>query len=101
VGLVAQLPEEPEVYGVYKARVSSVMDFGCFCELLGFRKKFEGLVHVSSMRAGATNARNIASRGEQVFVKVRTDPGGNLRPNSLFVTISAVESKKLTHAFAR
>ena len=55
---------------MYKARVSSVMDFGCFCELLGFRKKFEGLVHVSSMKAGATNARSIANRGQNVYVKV-------------------------------
>jgi len=81
------------VYGVYKARVSSVMDFGCFCELLGFRKKFEGLVHVSSMRAGATNARNIANRGEQVFVKVRADPGGN--PNSPQIPVSCFSSRKL------
>jgi ATP-dependent RNA helicase DHX8/PRP22 len=43
------MPEEPEMYAVYRARVSGVMDFGCFVELQGFRKKVEGLVHLSNI----------------------------------------------------
>ena len=59
------------MYGCYRARVTSVMDFGCFCELLGFRGKFEGLCHVSSMAAkGASNAKTLVDRGQNVFVKV-------------------------------
>ena len=35
------------MHGVYRGKVTNVMDFGCFVELLEFRQKFEGLVHVS------------------------------------------------------
>lgn len=45
----APLPEKPELYGVYKGRVSNVLEFGCFVELQGFRKKAEGLVHTSNI----------------------------------------------------
>ncbi len=43
------MPEKPEVYGVYRGRVSNVLEFGCFVELQGFRKKAEGLVHTSNI----------------------------------------------------
>lgn len=45
----APLPEKPELYGVYRGRVSNVLEFGCFVELQGFRKKAEGLVHTSNI----------------------------------------------------
>ena len=45
----APMPERPEVYGVYRGRVSNVLEFGCFVELQGFRKKAEGLVHTSNI----------------------------------------------------
>ena len=45
----APMPEKPEVYGVYRGRVSNVLEFGCFVELQGFRKKAEGLVHTSNI----------------------------------------------------
>lgn len=31
--------DEPELGGVYRGTVSSVMEFGCFVELKGFRRK--------------------------------------------------------------
>uniref|UniRef100_A0A7S0R6B2 RNA helicase n=2 Tax=Pyramimonas obovata TaxID=1411642 RepID=A0A7S0R6B2_9CHLO len=66
-----RMPSEPEVYGCYRAKVTSVMDFGCFCELLGFASKFEGLCHVSSMSSNrSSNARSIVDRGQTVWVKV-------------------------------
>lgn len=43
------MPEKPDVYGVYRGRVSNVLEFGCFVELQGFRKKAEGLVHTSNI----------------------------------------------------
>ena len=45
----APLPEKPELYGVFRGRVSNVLEFGCFVELQGFRKKAEGLVHTSNI----------------------------------------------------
>ena len=41
--------DKPEHFGVYRGRVSNVMEFGCFVELLGFRSKAEGLVHLANM----------------------------------------------------
>ena len=41
--------DKPEQFGVYRGRVSNVMEFGCFVELLGFRTKAEGLVHLANM----------------------------------------------------
>eukprot|EP00959_Pyramimonas_sp_CCMP1952_P469047 9494290-Pyramimonas_sp.AAC.1 len=65
------MPSEPDVYGCYRAKVTSVMDFGCFCELLGFASKFEGLCHVSSMSSNrSANARSVVDRGQIVWVKV-------------------------------
>lgn len=40
--------DEPELYMVYRGRVSRVMDTGCFVQLNDFRGK-EGLVHVSQI----------------------------------------------------
>ena len=34
---------------MYRGRVSNVLEFGCFVELQGFRKKAEGLVHTSNI----------------------------------------------------
>ena len=45
----APLPEKPELYGVYRGRVSNVLEFGCFVEMQGFRKKAEGLVHTNNI----------------------------------------------------
>jgi ATP-dependent RNA helicase DHX8/PRP22 len=33
------MPDDPELGGVYRGKVSSVMEFGCFVELEGFRKR--------------------------------------------------------------
>lgn len=41
--------DKPEHFGVYRGRVSNVMEFGCFVELVGFRSKAEGLVHLANM----------------------------------------------------
>eukprot|EP00854_Cymbomonas_tetramitiformis_P009293 gene9293-11009_t len=63
--------DEPAMFGCYKAKVTGVMDFGCFCELIGFRQRYEGLVHISDMSSNkASNARSLATRGQEVWVKV-------------------------------
>lgn len=61
---------EPELYKVYKGRVSRVMDSGCFVQLNGLRGK-EGLVHVSQMASRRiANAKDVVKRDQEVYVKV-------------------------------
>ncbi|KAG9157456.1 hypothetical protein Leryth_010291 [Lithospermum erythrorhizon] len=61
---------EPELYQVYKGRVSRVMDTGCFVSFNDFRGK-EGLVHVSQMATRRiANAKDVVKRDQEVFVKV-------------------------------
>ncbi|KAI5568580.1 hypothetical protein BDE02_12G023500 [Populus trichocarpa] len=69
---------ELELYGVYKGRVSRVMDTGCFVQLSDFRGK-EGLVHVSQIatrRLG--NAKDAVKRDQEVYVKVISISGNKL-----------------------
>ncbi|KAK4391805.1 putative pre-splicing factor ATP-dependent RNA helicase DEAH5 [Sesamum angolense] len=56
---------EPELYKVYKGRVSRVMDAGCFVQLDEFRGK-EGLVHVSQMaNRRIANAKDVVKRDQE------------------------------------
>ncbi|XP_050369391.1 probable pre-mRNA-splicing factor ATP-dependent RNA helicase DEAH5 [Argentina anserina] len=69
---------EPELYGVYKGRVSRVMDSGCFVELSSLRGK-EGLVHVSQIeKRRISNAKDVVKRDQQVYVKVVSTSGQKL-----------------------
>ena len=43
------MPEKAEQYGVYRGRVTNVMDFGCFVEVQGIQQRCEGLVHLSNI----------------------------------------------------
>ncbi|KAK6120410.1 hypothetical protein DH2020_045890 [Rehmannia glutinosa] len=70
--------EEPELYQVYKGRVSRVMDKGCFVQFHDFRGK-EGLVHVSQMATRRiSNAKDVVKRDQEVYVKVISVSGNNL-----------------------
>ncbi|XP_004243751.1 probable pre-mRNA-splicing factor ATP-dependent RNA helicase DEAH5 [Solanum lycopersicum] len=70
--------DEPELYAVYKGRVSRVMDSGCFVQLSDFRGK-EGLVHVSQLATRrVTNAKDLVKRDQEVFVKVISISGQKL-----------------------
>ncbi|KAM1527217.1 hypothetical protein ACFXTI_016407 [Malus domestica] len=70
--------DEPELYRVYKGRVSRVMGSGCFVRLSGFRGK-EGLVHVSQIaNRRISNAKNVVRRDEEVYVKVISISGQKL-----------------------
>lgn len=62
--------DEPEVYKVYKGKVSRVMDSGCFVQLSDFKGK-EGIVHVSQIATRRiTNAKDVVKRDQEVYVKV-------------------------------
>ncbi|KAG8369525.1 hypothetical protein BUALT_Bualt14G0022600 [Buddleja alternifolia] len=70
--------DEPELYKVYKGRISSVMDKGCFVQIRDFRGK-EGLVHVSQMPTRRiANAKDVVTRDQVVYVKVISVGGNNL-----------------------
>ncbi|XP_076913948.1 putative pre-mRNA-splicing factor ATP-dependent RNA helicase DEAH5 [Bidens hawaiensis] len=70
--------EEPELYRVYKGRVTRVMDSGCFVQLQEIRGK-EGLVHVSQMATRRiANAKDVVKRDQEVFVKVISVSGQKL-----------------------
>ncbi|CAH2045361.1 unnamed protein product [Thlaspi arvense] len=61
---------EPELYQVYKGRVTRVMDSGCFVQFDRFRGK-EGLVHVSQMATRRVEkAKDFVKRDMEVYVKV-------------------------------
>ncbi len=38
----APMPEKPDLYGVYRGRVSNVLEFGCFVELQGLPQEGRG-----------------------------------------------------------
>ncbi|KAF7151906.1 hypothetical protein RHSIM_Rhsim02G0021600 [Rhododendron simsii] len=70
---------EPELYQVYKGRVSTVLEKGCFVQLSEFRGK-EGLVHVSEIATGRRirNAKDVVKRDQEVHVKVISVSGQKL-----------------------
>ncbi|KAK9907427.1 hypothetical protein WJX75_003407 [Coccomyxa subellipsoidea] len=65
------MPEKAEQYGVYRGRVTNVMDFGCFVEVQGIQQRCEGLVHLSNIsKTKAGSAKDVVKRGQEVWVKV-------------------------------
>eukprot|EP00850_Spirogloea_muscicola_P010129 SM000058S18559 [mRNA] locus=s58:491455:496651:- [translate_table: standard] len=78
---------ELELYGVYRGKVSRIMDFGCFVQLdaasgggggrAGDRK--EGLVHVSQIASRPIrSAKDAVERDQEVWVKVISVSGQKL-----------------------
>ena len=71
--------DAPELYAVYRGKVSGVMEYGCFVELTGFRRKAEGLVHLSNItRARAGSAKDVVTKGQECWVKVISVSGQKL-----------------------
>ncbi|KAL6646862.1 hypothetical protein ACP70R_015556 [Stipagrostis hirtigluma subsp. patula] len=76
---VANPSGEPELYQVYRGRVTRVMDTGCFVRLEGVRGGREGLVHVSQMaNKRVANAKEVVKRDQEVYVKVVSVKGQKL-----------------------
>ncbi|XP_046342220.2 ATP-dependent RNA helicase DHX8-like [Haliotis rufescens] len=71
------IPMEPVVAQVYHGKVTTIMQFGCFVQLEGLRKRWEGLVHISQLRreGRVTNVSDVVSRGQKVLVKVLSFTG--------------------------
>ncbi|KQJ94824.1 probable pre-mRNA-splicing factor ATP-dependent RNA helicase DEAH5 [Brachypodium distachyon] len=75
----ANISGEPELYQVYRGRVTRVMDTGCFVRLEDVRGGREGLVHISQMASRrVANAKELVKRDQEVFVKVVSVKGEKL-----------------------
>ncbi|XP_027145588.1 ATP-dependent RNA helicase DHX8 isoform X2 [Larimichthys crocea] len=70
-------PEQPVVGDIYDGKVSSIMQFGCFVQLEGLRKRWEGLVHISELRKEGriANVSDVVTKSQKVKVKVLTFTG--------------------------
>jgi ATP-dependent RNA helicase DHX8/PRP22 len=68
---------EPVVGEIYDGIVTSIMQFGCFVQLKEFKKKTEGLVHVSNIReqGRVTSAADAVTRHQKCKVKVLSFTG--------------------------
>ena len=72
--------KDPEVGEIYDAKVQNITGFGCFVALEGFRRKVEGLVHISQLRreGRVASVDEVVSRGQKVKVKILTITGGKM-----------------------
>ncbi|XP_065343249.1 ATP-dependent RNA helicase DHX8 [Cloeon dipterum] len=72
-----ELPDVPCPGQIYKGKVTNVVAFGCFVQMEGMRKRWEGLVHISQLRkeGRVSEASEVVQRGQKVKVKVLTFTG--------------------------
>jgi polyribonucleotide nucleotidyltransferase len=65
---VESIAAEPEIGKIYNARVTKLMAFGAFAEILPGK---EGLIHISQLAAGHTKkVEDVVKEGDKVKVKV-------------------------------
>ncbi|GLV38078.1 peanuts [Carabus blaptoides fortunei] len=71
------LKEDPEPGKIYNGKVANIVPFGCFVQLEGLRRRWEGLVHISQLRAEGrvTTVSDVVNRGQKVKVKVLSVTG--------------------------
>ncbi|KAL5007243.1 hypothetical protein ScPMuIL_016049 [Solemya velum] len=72
-----ELPLEPVVGQIYNGKVATLMQFGCFVQMEGMKKRWEGLVHISQLRreGRVINVSDVVQRGQRVKVKVLSFTG--------------------------
>lgn len=77
VDIIKKLIEEPEVGKVYSGKITKIMNFGAFCEILPGK---EGLIHVSELaNKFVSNVEDEVKVGDEVQVKlVEIDQQGRL-----------------------
>lgn len=73
-----KLDDDPVPGKIYPGRVANIVPFGCFVQLENLRRRWEGLVHISQLRAEGrvTNVSDVVARGNKVLVKVLGIAGG-------------------------
>jgi len=68
VDIIEKLIEEPEVGKVYAGRITKIMNFGAFCEILPGK---EGLIHVSELsNKFVSKVEDVVKVGQEVQVKL-------------------------------
>lgn len=72
-----EIKDDPEPGRIYDGKVANIVGFGCFVQLFGLRKKWEGLVHISQLRSEGrvSDVNEVVSRGDSVKVKVMSMTG--------------------------
>ncbi|XP_053625394.1 ATP-dependent RNA helicase DHX8 [Plodia interpunctella] len=72
-----EMSDDPEPGKIYNGRVANIVPFGCFVQIEGVRKRWEGLVHISQLRSEGrvTNVSDVVSRGDKVKIKVLSVTG--------------------------
>lgn len=73
----APMADDPEPGKIYSGKVANIVPFGCFVQLFGLRKRWEGLVHISQLRAEGrvTDVTEVVNRNSNVKVKVMSVAG--------------------------
>ncbi|KAH8403965.1 hypothetical protein KR215_007223 [Drosophila sulfurigaster] len=73
----AAMSDDPEAGKIYSGKVANIVPFGCFVQLFGLRKRWEGLVHISQLRAEGrvTDVTEVVARNQTVKVKVMSLTG--------------------------
>lgn len=71
------MSDDPELGMIYSGKVANIVPFGCFVQLFGLRKRWEGLVHISQLRAEGrvTDVTEVVARNQTVKVKVMSLTG--------------------------
>lgn len=66
------MTDDPEPGKIYDGKVQNITGFGCFVQIFGLRKKWEGLVHISQLRAEGrvSDVNEVVSKGDNVKIKV-------------------------------
>lgn len=72
--------------------MANIVPFGCFVQLEGLRRRWEGLVHISQLRAEGrvTNVSEVVSRGNKVKVRI------TLRVSIYFVSLGLLYEVRST-----
>lgn len=73
----APMADDPEPGKIYSGKVANIVPFGCFVQLFGLRKRWEGLVHISQLRSEGrvTDVTEVVNRNSTVKVKVMSVTG--------------------------
>lgn len=77
VNIIKGITEEPEVGKIFLGKITKIMNFGAFCEILPGK---EGLIHVSELADKfVKNVEDVVHVGDEVTVKlVKIDEQGRL-----------------------
>ncbi|XP_075166132.1 ATP-dependent RNA helicase pea [Haematobia irritans] len=73
----APMADDPEPGKIYSGKVANIVPFGCFVQLFGLKKRWEGLVHISQLRSEGrvTDVTEVVNRNSTVKVKVMSVTG--------------------------